>query len=112
MSDFKLISAILFIIVIVLLGIIFLPDYGLRDKLEEAKIESAIGEQKLSETIERMKELENVTDSLLSVELKVDTVIIETKVYYEKKYNDIKNAEADTALAAARSLLDGFEIPD
>ncbi len=112
MRDFKLISAILFIIVIVLLGIIFLPSYGLRDKLEEAKIESEVGERKLKDTFERIQELEKIKDSLLSVELKVDTVIIETKVYYEKKYNDIKNAEADTALAAARSLLDGFEIPD
>jgi hypothetical protein len=111
-SHFKLLSAFLFVVVIVLLGIIFLPDYGLRDKLEEAKIESEVGERKLKETFERIQELENVKDSLLSAEVKIDTVIVETKIYYEKKYNAIRDAEADSALDVARSLLDSFEIPN
>jgi hypothetical protein len=111
-SYFKLLSAFLFIVVIVLLGIIFSPDYGLRDKLEDARIESKVGEKKLQDTFERIQDLENTKDSLLSVEVKIDTVIVETKVYYEKKYNAIREAEADSALDVARSLLDSFEIPD
>jgi hypothetical protein len=111
-SHFKLLSAFLFVAVIVLLGIIFLPDYGLRDKLEEAKIESEVGERKLKETFERIQELENIKDSLLSAEVKIDTVIVETKIYYEKKYAAIRDAEADSALDVARSLLNSFEIPD
>jgi hypothetical protein len=111
-SHFKLLSAFLFVVVIVLLGIIFLPDYGLRDKLEEAKIESEVGERKLKDTFERIQELENIKDSLLSAEVKIDTVIVETKIYYEKKYNAIRDAEADSALDVARSLLNSFEIPD